>query len=107
MLLLNLLDLRLRVTLARSSSMGDLACRTGCGPSGARVANPSPSSDVVGFFVGFEGRNRQRVVVVVGVPDLTLVVLSGGVELGSGAAVRRWSVGSGCVVALRLTSTLS
>ena len=46
-------------------------------------------------------------VVVVGVPDLTLVVLSGGVELGSGAAVRRWSVGSGCVVALRLTSTLS
>ena len=39
---------------------------------------------------------------MVGVPDLTLVVLSGGVELGSGAAVRRWSVGSGCVVALRL-----
>ena len=42
--------------------------------------------DVVGFFVGFEGRNRQWVVVVVGVPDLTLVVLSGGVELRSGAA---------------------
>ena len=60
----------------------------------------------VGFFVGFEGRNRQWVVVVVGVPDLTLVVLSGGVELRSGAAVRRLSVGSGCDVALRLTSTL-
>ena len=38
--------------------------------------------------------------------DLTLVVLSGGVELRSGAAVRRLSVGSGCDVALRLTSTL-
>ena len=93
--------------------MGDVACVdavcVACdvvSQSGARVAKPSPSSDVVGFFVGFEGRNRQRVVVVVGVPDLTLVVLSGGVELRSGAAVRRLSVGSGCDVALRLTSTL-
>ena len=46
-------------------------------------------------------------VVVLGLPDLlTLVVLSGGTELGSGAAVCRLSVGSGCVDALRLTSTL-
>ena len=40
---------------ALSSSMGDSACRTGCGLSGARVAKPSPSVDVVGFFVGFGG----------------------------------------------------
>ena len=55
MLSLNLQNLRLRVTLAWSSSMGDLACRTDCGPSCARVAKPSPSVDVVGFFVGFGG----------------------------------------------------
>ena len=42
-LLQSLQNLRLRVTLARSSSMGDLACRTDCGPSVARVAKPSPS----------------------------------------------------------------
>ena len=64
---------------------------------------------VVGFFVGFGGGtvNGLLEVVVLGLPDLlTLVVLSGGAELGSGAAVRRLSVGSGCDVALRLTSTL-
>ena len=64
---------------------------------------------VVGFFVGFGGGtvNGLLEVVVLGLPDLlTLVVLSGGAELGSGAAVCRRSVGSGCVVALRLTSTL-
>ena len=47
---------------ARSSSMGDVACVdavcVACdvvSQSGARVAKPSPSSDVVGFFVGFGG----------------------------------------------------
>ena len=61
---------------ARSSSMGDLACRTGCGPSDARVAKPSPSVDVVGFFVDFGG----------GVLSSSGGVLSCGVELRSGAA---------------------
>ena len=37
---------------------------------------------------------------------LTLVVLSGGAELGSGAAVAGRAVGSGCVDALRRTPTL-
>ena len=64
--------------------------------------------DVVGFFVGFGGETVLGCLedVVTDVLDLTLVVLSGGVELRSGAAVRRLSVGSGCDVALRLTSTL-
>ena len=89
--------------------MGDLACRIGCGPSGARVANPSPSSDVCRLSRRIWRRNRPGV--IEGCCDrrsrsLTLIVLSGGVELGSGAAVRRLSVGSGCDVALRLTSTL-
>ena len=64
---------------------------------------------VVGFFAGFGGGtvNGLLEVVVFDLLDLlTLVVRSGGAELGSGAAVRRLSVGSGCVVALRLTSTL-
>ena len=42
--------------------------------------------DVVGFFVGFGGGTVLGCAVEVGVPDLTLVVLSGGVELRSGAA---------------------
>ena len=55
----------------------------------------------MGFFVGFGGGtvNGLLEVVVFDLLDLlTLVVLSGGAELGSGAAVRRRSVGSGCAM---------
>ena len=42
--------------------------------------------DVVGVFVGFGGGTVLGCDVVTGVRDLTLLVLSGGVELRSGAA---------------------
>ena len=64
---------------------------------------------VVGFFVGFGGGtvNGLVEVVVFDLLDLlTLVVRSGGAELGSGAAVAGRAVGSGCVDALRRTPTL-
>ena len=64
---------------------------------------------VVGFFVGFGGGtvNGLVEVVVFDLLDLlTLVVRSGGAELGSGLLVAGRAVGSGCVDALRRTSTL-
>ena len=64
---------------------------------------------VVGVFVVFGGGtvNGLLEVVVFDLLDLlTLLVLSGGVELGSGAAVAGRAVGSGCVDALRRTPTL-
>ena len=64
---------------------------------------------VVGFFVVFGGGtvNGLLEVVVFDLLDLlTLVVRSGGAELGSGLLVAGRAVGSGCVDALRRTSTL-
>ena len=64
---------------------------------------------VVGFFVGFGGGtvNGLVEVVVFDLLDLlTLVVRSGGAELGSGLRIADRAVGSGCVDAPRRTSTL-
>ena len=64
---------------------------------------------VVGFFVGFGGGtvNGLLEVVVFDLLDLlTLVVRSGGAELGSGLLVAGRAVGGGCVDAPRRTSTL-
>ena len=61
---------------------------------------------VVGFFVGFGGGTVNGLVEVVVFDLLTLVVRSGGAELGSGLLVAGRAVGSGCVDALRRTSTL-
>ena len=64
---------------------------------------------VVGFFVVFGGGtvNGLLEVVVFDLLDLlTLVVRSGGAELGSGLLVAGRAVGSGCVDAPRRTSTL-
>ena len=107
-LLLNLLDLRLRVTL----------------PGLPRWVTWLVGEVVVRLVLGLQSRvfrcrrllrriwwggtvNGWLEVVVFGLPDLlTLLVLSGGAELGSGAAVAGRAVGSGCVDALRRTSTL-
>ena len=61
---------------------------------------------VVGFFVGFGGGTVNGLVEVVVFDLLTLVVRSGGAELGSGLLVAGRAVGSGCVDAPRRTSTL-
>ena len=61
---------------------------------------------VVGFFVGFGGGTVNGLVEVVVFDLLTLVVRSGGAELGSGLLVAGRAVGSGCVDALRRTPTL-
>ena len=62
---------------------------------------------VVGFFVGGGTVNGLLEVVVFDLLDLlTLVVRSGGAELGSGLLVAGRAVGGGCVDAPRRTSTL-
>ena len=61
---------------------------------------------VVGFFVGFGGGTVNGLVEVVVFDLLTLVVRSGGAELGSGLLVAGRAVGGGCVDAPRRTSTL-